>query len=76
MTNVRLTEDARNFVRCTTCDATILAETECRRPVDANTVCVTCGIAKVDWPSDVGSYFDVVMRRGRLGHLPRPRRSA
>jgi len=76
MTNVRLTEDARNFGRCATCDATIMAEAECRRPADANTVCATCGMAKVDWPSEAGSYFDVIMRRARLGPSPRPRRVA
>ena len=67
MATYRLNDDTRNFARCSTCDATMTAEAaaEPHSSTDANTVCSTCGVSTVVWPSDGCSYFEVVMKLGR-----------
>jgi hypothetical protein len=66
MTTSRLNDnDTRNLARCATC--AVMAEADCRSVADANTVCATCGTPMVYSPSERDSYFEMVMRLGRVG---------
>ncbi len=57
--------DTRVLARCTSCNATVIAQIDCRGRADANTVCATCGMILVDSPFEGVDYFDVIMRVGR-----------
>ena len=43
-------DDSRSLARCAACNATVIAQIDCREPVDANTVCATCGMTLVEPP--------------------------
>ena len=58
-------EYSGDLARCATCNATVIAQIDCREPADANTVCATCGMTVVDPPFEGSDYFDVIMRVGR-----------
>jgi len=58
-------EYSGDLARCATCNATVIAQIDCREPADANTVCATCGMTLVDPPFEGSDYFDVIMRVGR-----------
>jgi hypothetical protein len=68
---IGMANDGRNeeysgdLARCATCNATVIAQIDCREPADANTVCATCGMTLVDPPFEGSDYFDVIMRVGR-----------
>jgi hypothetical protein len=68
--------DSRSLARCAACNATVIAQIDCREPVDANTVCATCGMTLVEPPFKNSDYFDVIMRIGRpMGRMTRFRRA-
>lgn len=67
-------DDSRSLARCAACNATVIAQIDCREPVDANTVCATCGMTIFDSPLQ-SDYFEVAMKIHRRGPAPRPRRS-
>jgi hypothetical protein len=68
--------DSRSLARCAACNATVIAQIDCREPVDANTVCATCGMTLVEPPFKDSDYFDVIMRIGRpMGRMTRFRRA-
>ena len=68
--------DSRSLARCAACNATVIAQIDCREPVDANTVCATCGMTLVEPPFKDSDYFDVIMRIGRpKGRMTRFRRA-
>lgn len=58
-------DDSRSLARCAACNATVITQIDCREPVDANTVCATCGMTLVEPPFKDSDYFDVIMRGGR-----------
>jgi hypothetical protein len=68
-------DDSGSLARCPTCNATVIAQIDCRDPADANTVCATCGMTLVDPPFEGGDYFDLIMRIRRLRPGARPRRT-
>lgn len=65
-------DDARVLARCAACNATVIAQIDCRGQADANSVCATCGMMLVDSPFEGSDYFDLIMRVGRP--LPAARR--
>lgn len=73
-TNRRNDDDTRNPERCATC--AVMAEAEFRAGADANTICATCGMPAARSPSELDSYFSVIMQLGRPGPAAWPRRNA
>jgi hypothetical protein len=75
-TDRRNEDDSRSLERCATCNETVIIQIDCREPIDATTMCATCGMTLVEPPFDGGDYFDVIMRAGRpKGRMTRFRRA-
>lgn len=69
-------ENRKSIARCLDCDAIVAAMRAAPGRSDANVVCATCGLTKLESPFDGCDYFDVIMRVGRpIGRPARLRRA-
>jgi hypothetical protein len=69
-------KDRRSLARCGDCDAIVNAVLASGGRGDANTECASCGLARIEEPSEGIDYFDVIMRIGPpVGRTVRPRRA-
>ncbi|MFY9735483.1 MAG: hypothetical protein WAL02_10190 [Rhodoplanes sp.] len=73
-TDRRNEDNRRNLARCADCNAIVIAQIDGREPIDANTVCATCGMTLVAPPFEGGNYFDLIMRVHPRPVARRPRR--